>query len=1010
MKPTRRAVGIDLGTTHTVVAFADLDGEAPTQIFPVHQLVTPTLREARPLFPSCLYAPVPGEISEEALALFGVFGDARWVAGELARRRGGEVPGRLVASAKSWLCHPGVDRDAPILPWGSGASDEPGGPPRISPVDASARYLAHVARAWDEAFPGEPLAAAEVVLTVPASFDEVARELTVTAARRTGLSVRLLEEPQAAFYDYMEREGRAGLDSLLASSAGVGATGNDGSDGRDGREAVVLVVDIGGGTTDLSLLRVARGQGGDGDGAIEVTRIAVGRHLLLGGDNMDLALAHLCEARLVAPPARLDPGRFGQLVVACRAAKERLLGGASEVHEGNDGDAGNEGTRTARAAEAAPITILGAGARLVGSALTTELTRADVLQVVLDGFFPREGREARPSRAMGVRSGLVAFGLPYERDVAVTRHVAQFFARHAEGAGPNALLLNGGVFRAHRLAARLESVIADWGGPAPLRLPLADPDLAVARGAVAYARARQGRGLRIRGGAARGYYIGLDVGEGTEARRAVCVVPRGAEEGTVHTSAGVTDSETAAGIAPAEGDGRQARTFGLVVGRPVRFDLFASDEAQHLPGEIVAIDEERFTALPPVAVAFEASAGRGKGKPEEVRVALEGELSPIGTLDFACVEVSPPASSPAQPREARRRFRLAFQIRHEAASADASAAVDIAAGGKARAPSPRGRGDGAAPAGRLDEAREAILRVYGKGRPDVTPREVKDLLRELERLLGDRAGWTLATNRALFDALAPGHRSRRRSADHERVFWLLAGYTGRPGFGDPEDARRVAEISPLFGEKVVFPDEPRGAQQFWIAWRRLTGGLDEAAQTRIRDVLDPLLAPSSARLKKPKGWKLEAEWDALELAAGLERLPPARRSELGAWILERTWTSRDPRLWSALGRIGARVPAYASVHHVIQPLVVERWLDHLLREKWETLASAPEAAIHLARVTGDRARDVSERTRFEVAARLEAAGARAERVRAVREFVAEAEAERAARFGEGLPVGLRLIA
>ncbi len=278
-----KAVGIDLGTTHTVVAWADLAGDALPAVFAVPQLVTPAEVEARPLFPSCLYAPVAGE------AIADPWGEAPWASGELARRRGAEVPGRLVASAKSWLCHPGVDRGAAILPWG--AAEEAVDLPRISPVDASARFLAHVRVAWDVAFPGDPLAAQEVVLTVPASFDEVARELTLEAVARAALTVRLLEEPQAAFYDFMARAGDGGMRALLDGAGG---------------EALVLVCDVGGGTTDLSLIRVARGEG-EGAAPFAVERVAVGRHLLLGGDNMDLALAHLCEGRLGA--GKLDAAR-----------------------------------------------------------------------------------------------------------------------------------------------------------------------------------------------------------------------------------------------------------------------------------------------------------------------------------------------------------------------------------------------------------------------------------------------------------------------------------------------------------------------------------------------------------------------------------------------------------------------------------------------------------------------------------------------------------------------------
>jgi molecular chaperone DnaK (HSP70) len=911
----RLLVGIDLGTTNTVVAWADPRAGGAPEVFAVPQLVTGGEIEARPLLPSMLYAPLAGEVAADP------WGDAPWAVGRFARRRGGEVPGRLVASAKSWLCHAGVDRTAPILPWG--APEDAADLPRVSPVEASARVLGHVRRAWDAAFPERPLAAQDVVLTVPASFDEVARELTVEAAARAGLAVRLLEEPQAAFYDYMGRV-PGGLEALLEGAP----------------DALVLVADVGGGTTDLSLIRVRRGEAG---APLSVERVAVGHHLLLGGDNMDLALAHLCEPRLVPDGSRLDAMRFGQLVHACRAAKERLLGDAPP--------------------DEVPITVLGPGARLVGSALTTSLGRDEAERAVLDGFLPATPRDARPLRA---KTALVAFGLPYERDVAITRHVAWFFARHAPAeAGPRALLLNGGVFRAARIAERLASAIQAWGGPPLAVLPHADPDLAVARGAVAYGLALAGRGLRIEGGAARGFYVGLDAPASGGARSAICVVPRGAKEGVRHAAAG--------------------RTFALTVGRPVRFDLFASDEVEHAPGDVATLDDDAFEALPPVAATL-GGARRG-----EVRVRLEGELTAIGTLDLACVE-----AEPADPGREPRRYRLAFQLRGPAPSEGEAPAER-----RAPAASIGGR--------RLQGAIEAIERVYGKGRADVDAREAKNLVRELERTLGERGGWTLEAARALFDALAPNAKARRRSADHERTFWQLAGYCLRPGFGDPLDAERAAGLARLFAERLAFPDEARGWQQFWIAWRRAAGGLDEAAQTAIRDVTDPLLAPAEKRLKKPKGWRLEAVGDLLDLASSLERVAPPRKAELGGFVLERTWTDRDPRLWAALGRLGARVPAYSSVHHVVGASVAERWLDHLLREKWADLPSAPEAAVRLARCTGDRARDVSERMRREVERRLVQAGAREAWVRAVRELVEVEESDRTAFFGEALPVGLRLL-
>jgi hypothetical protein len=490
-------------------------------------------------------------------------------------------------------------------------------------------------------------------------------------------------------------------------------------------------------------------------------------------------------------------------------------------------------------------------------------------------------------------------------------------------------------------------------------LPDADPDLAVARGAVAYARARSGRGVRIGGGAARGYFIDAGAAPG-EPRRAVCVLPRGAEEGAVQIARG--------------------RNFVLSLGRPVRFDLFASDAVDARPGDIVDVDDERFERLPPISTSLGAPGiAASAGGETEVPIVVEGELSAIGTVDLACVETG--AASP-------RRFRLAFQLRDD---------------GPAPAPSrdaPALRG--------LPEAVDLLDRTFGKARGDTTGREARDLLRDLERVLGSRPAWSLELGRAVFDVLAPNARARRRSADHERVFWLLAGWTLRPGFGDSLDARRVASVASWFDERLAFPGEARAWQQFWIAWRRIAGGLDEATQTKIRDFADPYLAPPGSGAKRPKKPAASLD-DALDMASSLERVAPARRSELGGWVLERTWTDRDPRLWTALGRLGARVPAYASVHHVVSPLVAERWLDHLLREKWDAVPTAAAAAVLLARRTGDRARDVGERVRREVQGRLEQVGAGAEQVRAVREIVPMEERERMAFFVDGLPPGLRLV-
>ncbi|MFO0675463.1 MAG: Hsp70 family protein [Polyangiaceae bacterium] len=942
----RRVVGIDLGTTHTVVAWAfpktapwsPDDPPLPVATFPIPQLVTAGEIGEVPLLPSCLYAPIAGEVPKDP------FGDAPWALGTFAKRRGAEAPGRFVSSAKSWLCHPDVDRHAAILPWGT--EDAQGAPPKLSPIEASSRILAHVRTTWNAAHPGAKLEDQEVILTVPASFDEVARELTVLAATRAGLHVRLLEEPQAAFYDFLRLGGPSALAKLTD---------------RHPEGRTVLVCDVGGGTTDLSLVRIERALGAKGDAfPFTITRIAVGAHLLLGGDNMDLALAHMLEARLVAKPARLDATRFAQLVLASRAAKEALLG------------------ERERSPESFPIRVVGAGSSLVGNTLSADLARRDVEQAILGGFFPSVPEDVDAPKA---KSALVAFGLPYQREVAITAHVARFLRRHsASGDAPSAVLLNGGVFRSPAIREALANVLASWCGRPIDVLAHVDPDLSVARGAVSYGLALRGFGVRIEGGAARGYYVATSSGTGTDGRQAVCLVPRGGHESELFR---VHD-----------------RTFALTLGQPVRFDLFASDLHVHEPGAVVTLDAAGYEALAPMAtVVGEAT----NGGPKELRVVVEAELTPVGTLDVACVEASPPVGD--DPR----RFRLAFSL-----SEGVKAGVLPSAARTSLAPLP-GRSSFAPPSTatkvsgpKWDETFALVDAVFGK-KGEAGSREVKDLVRELERVLGARPTWTLETCRALFDRVSEGRGFRRRSADHERVFWMIAGYGIRPGFGDVADGERVRSLLPLFEQRLAFPAEARGWQQFWIAWRRVAGGLDGTFQGQIRDLVDPFLASDSAGVKKPKKWKPEAEDMMLEMAAALERVPASRRLALGEWTLERTWTSKDARLWSAIGRVGARLPSYASVDHVVSARAATTWLERLLREKWSEVSSATLVARDLARKTGDRARDVDENVRLEVIRRMTEANAKPEWIVQVRDLVV-ADAEDAAAFlGESLPVGLRLV-
>jgi molecular chaperone DnaK (HSP70) len=888
----RGLVGIDLGTSHTVVATL-VDGAA--RVFDLRQRVTPALTESRALLPSVLLAPEEGELTPDP-----TLDASDWIVGVLARARAAEIPSRVVSSAKSWLCHPRADRRAPILPWGY---DD--GPVHVSPVTASVRILQHVRRALEST--GLDLAACDVILTVPASFDEVARELTLEAAREAGFAVRLLEEPQAALTHALARGALEPLRERLAHVA---------------RPLSLLVCDVGGGTTDLSLFRV--------DADLGVTRTAVGAHLLLGGDNMDLALAHHAEP-LLTGEGTLDPTQFAALVASCRVAKERLLSGE---------------------AASARVSVAGRGSALVGSTRSYTLTGDGVVALVVDGFFPHAERAAARPRARG---GLVSLGLPFERDPAITRHVAAFLDKHAPGSPLDAILLNGGVFRGRALVDRLLEVVASWqdGALPPVLVDGDDPDTAVALGAVQHGRALRGALRRIEGGAPKTYLVGV----GGAPPRALTLVPRGTPEGQVVSTSGPP--------------------LMLVLGRPARFDLFTSDELDGLqPGDLLEIDE-RFTRLAPLSTTVPSDDGA-----KEVGVHLEAELTPIGTLEIRAV----------RDADASKRHRLAFDLR---ALEDPSEPRSIA---------PRSRHLGRD----LDQALALVTSVYGKGTMSEA-KDAKNLLRELTRLLGEKESWDLDVSRALADRVVSHKKGRRRTADHERVFFQLAGFTSRPGYGAPGDEARVRELAPLFAEGLAFPKEARTWQQLFICYRRLAGGLDEPFSRSLRDLLAPFVAPPELKLKKAKNLKPESsDYEILELLSHLERVPARERADLGSWILERTWTKRDPRFWAAIGRIGARVPAYAELHHVVTPSVAEKWLDHLLREKWADLPTAPRAAAELARLTGDRSRDLAAPLRAELERRLVREGADPVLAQWVRQVVPVAAAEKGVFQGERLPPGLHL--
>ena len=589
------AIGIDLGTTNSVLSWVRLDAETPqAELLKVPQLVDRGTIEARSSLPSFTYLATDAEQSAAACDLPWTQDaeHADYAVGEFARRQSADNPDRTIGAAKSWLSHAGVDRRAKILPW-----QAPEGVPQISPVDASLRYLQHLVAAWNAEFPDARLAEQQVVLTVPASFDPVARELTREAAVRAGLPEHLvlLEEPQAAVYAWLQQMGEDWRSSLSAGQS-------------------LLVCDVGGGTTDLTLVDVV-----DEDGNLELRRRAVGNHLLVGGDNMDLALAFHAAELFEAKGTKLDPWQSVSLWHACRAAKEVLL-----AEDGPD-------THT--------VSVLGRGSRLIGGTVSVELERAKAVELLSSGFFPDVAATDKPSRQ--VMSGFQEIGLPYEQDTGITRHVAEFLARHGEEqmARPTHVLLNGGVFRSARLQSQLMDVLGGWFDESPALLAgKQDLDNAVSLGAAFYAWTRTNGALRIRGGSARSWYVGIEsaglaIPGAPRPLRALCVVPQGMEEGT---EADVPSGE-----------------IGLAVGQPAKFRFFGSTvRPDDVPGDLVGswTDEELVET-----VSLEAELPQEDGRDETwVPVNFQSRVTELGVLELWCVN-----------RETGRRWKLEFDLRED---------------------------------------------------------------------------------------------------------------------------------------------------------------------------------------------------------------------------------------------------------------------------------------------------------------------------------------------------------
>ncbi|APX06033.1 molecular chaperone DnaK [Vibrio campbellii] len=934
MASPRFLVGIDLGTTNTVVAYCEITDnleQSEVSLFDIDQLIGPGEVVRKPLLPSFRYHPAIGQISPSDLTLpwenEPVSGDiSNVIVGEWARELGAKVEGRQVSSAKSWLSHQAVDRSSDILPW-AGAQDVD----KVSPVIASASYLNHIRQAWNYRHPSNKLEDQDVVVTVPASFDETARKLTLEAAELAGLKkIVLLEEPQAVCYDWYARHQQTAADDLKELP-------------------LILVCDVGGGTTDLSLIEASFSS----QDQLALDRIGVGEHLMLGGDNLDLALAHLAESRF-NQSKKLTAASLTKLIQQTRKAKENLL--------------------SANAPEEVKITMLGSGSKLLGGTKSIGLSKQEVHQIALDGFFPLSDFSEVPDKR---RSAVVEFGLPYVADPAVSKHVAEFLTQHQQvaraalgieddkqNAIPVGLLLNGGVFNSELVTERVTTLLSDWRGAPVTVLDNPHPDWSVALGAVAFGKARRGAQLKIGGGAARSYFLHLQ--EKNKMGKALCLLAKGTEEGHEIRLSG--------------------RRFSLTLGEPVRFNLLTSthdtltNNTSIQNGVMVDVDPDLFAPLPPYITTLEGEGAELQANQKErVEVQLACQLTEVGTLKMECVSAE----------DDSKRWELEFEVRNK--QTDDSEQVKLHP--------------------KLNECKELIARLYSGNKKSAESKEIKTLAKDLEKKLGKRDEWDFTTLRQLFDTFAQGRKRRRRSEQHEKNWLRLAGFALRPGFGDPTDSWRIEQVWGLYQQNIQFKNH-QGWTDWWVFWRRIAGGLSQEQQETILADIAKYLHPGA--MKNPQSAKAAQDMgyeSMVRLAASLEHLEVEDKVLLATWFLSKAINHNqfEQAHWWAMGRLASRTPLYGSQHNVVPREQAEQWLPKLLEQNWQKEPMIAFAAVMICRKTGDRLFDISDDYREQVLAKLKQSKVPESWVSLVEEVKELSESESKRIFGDALPSGLTLV-
>ena len=931
-------IGIDLGTTNSAVSYVDLEKfeqknknargrkkKESIRVFNIPQLTGSGEFSRLSVLPSFLYIPGEYDISVQALQHpWKKQGDM--FTGVFARDHGAKIPSRLVSSAKSWLCNHRADRQAKILPWGSEKIE------KVSPVTATAEYLNHIKKAWNHSVKDEDLFLENqlMIITVPASFDETARELTLKAAKQAGLgsTITLIEEPLAAFYSWLLLHEHDWQNYIKPGD-------------------LIFVCDVGGGTTDFTLVTLK-----ESEGTVRFERLAVGDHLILGGDNIDLALAHHVESKFKIKQ-NLSPYKWKILCNKCRQAKEKIL---------------ENGETSVR------ITLKGEGRALIAGTLAADLKKDDVEKILCENFFP----DVHPDHDVMTKAGKASAdqGLPYEQESAITKHIALFLEKHRKDVEtalgkepiPDFILFNGGALKPAFLQARIQRAILKWFKSTDRELPelLENPDhdLSVAMGAAYYGLVKQGTGVKVGSGSPRSYYLGISgqkEGNRTQENKAVCIVERGLEEGS---AINLPDMK-----------------FEVLANQLVSFDIFSSSfRSGDTTGTLVTIDDS-LTPMAPVHTVIRF--GR-KGEKKSIPVKIEPEYTEMGTLAMWC-----------RSCVTSHRWKLQFQLRDDT-HADAAEISDTDVFDDAV----------------IDDVCHLIDQAFSAESDALF---ISGLSKRIEkRIERKKKKWPLSLLRAMADKLLTITDVKKISPEHETRWLNITGFCMRPGFGDAFDEERMRKIWKVYLSGLNFPKDRQNASEWWIFCRRIAAGLKAGQQRQFFQDITPLLltGKKTASLKKATPREMTEIWMS---AANMERLLVKDKIRLGRALQVQIKSSKKipVQYFWALSRLGARELLYGSMDRVIPSREVSIWIKKLIKENFRdkgTKTAVIAALARMARKTGDRTRDIDPEMRDTLMAWLKSVSADEAYIKMIQEKMIIESKEEQTLFGESLPRGIVLKA